>query len=199
LFGAQLQGANFDGADLSGARVVGDLTAARLRRAKLAHSDCSADEKNQSMGLMRAVFKSANLEEADLSEADLRRADLEFAILRQANLTGASLKEAEAAGADFRGARLSGIDATGADVNSARLEAGQVTFFENAKNLGRAVVEKGVETRPSGGSSTPTSNNVAPTWRLILAKQLLTGASLPRLSGAGTNDARMDMLGWPGR
>jgi uncharacterized protein YjbI with pentapeptide repeats len=38
--------------------------------------------RNQSMGLMRAVLKSANLERLNARGADLSRVDLEFASLK---------------------------------------------------------------------------------------------------------------------
>ena len=61
LFASQFQGANFDGADLSGARITADLSRASLKGANLAGANGSADLKNQSMGLMTGVFKSADL------------------------------------------------------------------------------------------------------------------------------------------
>ena len=61
LFATQMAGAHLDGANLMGARVTADLTGAHLAGARFEDADCSADEKNQSMGLMRATFKSADL------------------------------------------------------------------------------------------------------------------------------------------
>jgi len=54
LFATQMEGARLDGANLTGARVTADLTGAHLVGARLEDADCGADEKNQSMGLMRA-------------------------------------------------------------------------------------------------------------------------------------------------
>ena len=73
--------------------------------ARFENADCSADlEKNQSMGLMRATFKSADLRRADLSRANLARADLRFAKLSVANLAGAThCARRSASGADLRG------------------------------------------------------------------------------------------------
>jgi uncharacterized protein YjbI with pentapeptide repeats len=71
-----------------GARVTADLTGAHLVGARFEDADCSADEKNQSMGLMRATFKSADLGRADFARANLARADLRFAKLPGANLAG---------------------------------------------------------------------------------------------------------------
>ena len=53
-----------DGADFSRARIAGDLSGASLRGAKFVEADMSADMKNQSMGLMRAVLASAVAEGA---------------------------------------------------------------------------------------------------------------------------------------
>jgi uncharacterized protein YjbI with pentapeptide repeats len=68
--------------------VTADLTGAHLVGARFEGAGCGADEKNQSMGLMRATFKSADLSRADLSRANLSRADLRFAKLSGANLVG---------------------------------------------------------------------------------------------------------------
>jgi uncharacterized protein YjbI with pentapeptide repeats len=54
--------ARLAGADLSKARVAADLTSASLVGASIADAQLGADMRNQSMGLMRAVLKSANLE-----------------------------------------------------------------------------------------------------------------------------------------
>jgi uncharacterized protein YjbI with pentapeptide repeats len=142
LFASQMQGAKFDKADLRGARILANLTGASFRNANLAAANCSPDEKNQSMGLMRAVFKSANLEGAGLSNANLARADLSFANLKGANLSGAAIRDGEASGADFRGALLDGSDLTGMDISSARIDskAGE-TVFARASNLQRAYKE----------------------------------------------------------
>ena len=59
-----MQRAKLDGADLSGARIAADLTGASLVGALLIGANLSADMKNQSMGLMRAVLKSATIEQS---------------------------------------------------------------------------------------------------------------------------------------
>ena len=76
--------ARLDGADLSRARVAADLTGASLVGASIADANLSADMRNQSMGLMRAVLKSANLERLNARGADLSRVDLEFAVAEEA-------------------------------------------------------------------------------------------------------------------
>ena len=80
--------ARLDGADRMGARVTADLTGAHLVGARFEDADRSADEKNQSMGLMRATFKSADLGRVDFARANLARVDLRFAKLSGANLAG---------------------------------------------------------------------------------------------------------------
>jgi uncharacterized protein YjbI with pentapeptide repeats len=142
LFSAQMQGSKFDRADLSGARIAANLTGASLRDATIAGANCSPDMKNQSMGLMRTVLKSANLESADLSGSNLTRVDLAFANMRGAKLSGANLHDAEAGGADFRGAKLDGSNLIGVDVASARIDtAAAETAFAQAANLNRAFKE----------------------------------------------------------
>jgi uncharacterized protein YjbI with pentapeptide repeats len=121
--------------------VTADLTGARLVGARFEDADCSADEKNQSMGLMRVTFKSADLRRADFSGANLARADLRFAKLSGANLAGATLREADASGADLRGALLQGADATGLDVDSARIDTASVPNLAKATHLDRAARE----------------------------------------------------------
>src|SRR6266516_3125972 len=128
---------------LSGARVAADLSDASLLGASLAGANLAADMKNQSMGLMRAVLKSAKLEGANLRGANLARADLEFASLKGADLTGASLAHALLAGADLTGVTLTDADLAGADLNSAKLIApiglDAAKNLDKAQNLQRAV------------------------------------------------------------
>lgn len=121
LFQTQLMNAKMDNADLSGASITANLSKASLVNAKFIGADLSADMRNQSMGLMRGVLRSARLTGADFTNANLFRADLEFASLANANLTGVNLKGALLGGADLSGAIVSGANFEGADVNSARL------------------------------------------------------------------------------
>ena len=97
--------------------------------------------KNQSMGLMRGVLKSADLAGADFEGANLALTDLQFAKFPGANLKDASLAEAEAGGADFRGAILDHTNFMGTDMTSARFKADQEQAFAGAKNLDRAFKE----------------------------------------------------------
>jgi uncharacterized protein YjbI with pentapeptide repeats len=137
--------ARLDGVDLSQARVAADLTGASLVGASIADAHLGADMRNQSMGLMRTVLKSANLERLNARGADLSRVDLEFASLKGADLTGASLKSAQLGGADLTGVTVIGTDFDGADLASAKLIApiglDQAKNFDKAKNRDRLIKE----------------------------------------------------------
>lgn len=142
LFQTQLKSANLDGADLSGARIAADLSGASLKRAVLRGADISADMRNQSMGLMRGVLRSADLEGADFTGANLARADLEFASLRGAVLTRANFTGAQLGGADLTGAEISGTRFEDADVDSARLvklQGETEAAFLSVRNLSAAI------------------------------------------------------------
>jgi uncharacterized protein YjbI with pentapeptide repeats len=145
LFASQMLRARLDGADLSGARVAADLTGASLVGASMVGANLGADMRNQPMGLMRAVLKSANLERLDARGADLSRVDLEFASLKGADLTGASLKSAQLGGADLTGVTVIDTDFDGADLVSAKLIApiglDQAKNFDKAKNRDRLIKE----------------------------------------------------------
>ena len=118
-----------------------DLTGASLVGAVLTGANLGADMKNQSMGLMRAVLKSANLDRAVLRDADLSRVDLEFASLRNADLTNASLRGAALGGANLTGASVAGADFDGADLASTRLVA--PIQLDTPKKLDKAQVSSG--------------------------------------------------------
>jgi uncharacterized protein YjbI with pentapeptide repeats len=113
--------------------------------ASIADGHLGADMRNQSMGLMRAVLRSANLERLNARNADLSRVDLEFAVLRGADLSGASLKNAQLGGADLTGAIVIDADFDGADLASAKLIApnglDRAKNFDKAKNRERLIRE----------------------------------------------------------
>jgi len=119
------------------------LPGASLVGASIAGANLGADMRNQSMGLMRAVLKSANLERLNARGADLSRVDLEFASLKGADLTGASLKSAQLGGADLTGVTVIGTDFDGADLASAKLIApiglDRAKNFDKAKNRDRLI------------------------------------------------------------
>lgn len=119
LFQAQLLRAKLDRADLSGARIVGSFENASLVGVRLRGAEGSPDMRNQSMGLMRAVFRLARMQGADLTGAKLARADLEFAKLQDAVLRDVDLERAKLGGANLSGADLAGANLAGADVASA--------------------------------------------------------------------------------
>ena len=116
IFATQLQRVRADGADFSRARLAGDLTGASLRGAKFIEANLSADMKNQSMGLMRAVLSTAVAEGANFTAADMMSADLRYLHAAGADFSGAALQGADAAGADFTGARWDGVKAQGLDL-----------------------------------------------------------------------------------
>ncbi len=142
LFQGQFPRARFDRADLTGARLIGNFTGARFRAAVLRQVRGGADLTNQSMGLIRAVLRSADLEGADLRGADLTLADMEYARLRGADLRGAKLVKALLGGADLTGARVDGLDLSGADLASTVLRdlVGRqgLIGLERARNRDRA-------------------------------------------------------------
>ncbi len=141
LFASQMQDTNFDHANLSSARIAGDFSRAHLRGARLVKADLSADMKNQSMGLMRVVFRSADLDGANFESANLARADLQFAKFPGVNFTNADLSGSEAGGADFRGAIFNRTNLAGSDVTSARIDASALNAFAKADHLDRALKE----------------------------------------------------------
>ena len=57
MFATQLMDAKMDGADFKDARIAADFSRASLQGADFTGANLSADMKNQSMGLMRGVFR----------------------------------------------------------------------------------------------------------------------------------------------
>jgi uncharacterized protein YjbI with pentapeptide repeats len=138
LFAAQMQRARADGADFSLARIAGDLSGASLRGARLIQADLSADMKNQSMGLMRAVLASVDAQGADFTAADLTRADLRYIHAQGANFSGARLNGADAAGADFTGVKWDGAKVMELDLDSARVDESAKPALKDAKGVSGA-------------------------------------------------------------
>ena len=137
-FAAQMQRMKADGADFSQARLAGDLTGASLRGAIFDGADLAADMKNQSMGLMRAVLRSTQLQGARFHRANLMSADLRFAHAAGADFDGANLANADAAGADFTGVNWRDAKTDGLDLDSARIDADAVDHLSLAQHLDRA-------------------------------------------------------------
>ena len=142
LFQTQLGKANLSDADFTNARTAADFTKANLSRTVFRGADFSADMRNQSMGLMRGVLKSAKGADADFTGARMSRADLEFAKLPGANFTDADMSMATVGGADLSGATLTGADFSDADLTATRLTGvvgAKETNLDAAKNLNRAL------------------------------------------------------------
>ena len=143
LFSTQMRGAKLINATLLGARIVADLTNADASGARFDNADMAADMRNQSMGLMRTVLRSASVDGASFRGAKLGRVDAEFASLRGADLRDADFSKAKLAGADLTGARVSGMIISGADVNSARLldlsGVDAMVGLDRAENLDQAL------------------------------------------------------------
>jgi uncharacterized protein YjbI with pentapeptide repeats len=115
------QAARFVNADLSDASITVHFSFDDLRGASFAHAHMTVDSANQSMGLLRTEFMSANLDKADFTGAGLGRVSFRFARLNGARFTGADL-----GGADFTGAYLSGADFTGANLHDATFSSATV-------------------------------------------------------------------------
>ncbi|MGH1570898.1 pentapeptide repeat-containing protein [Methylobacterium sp. P31] len=145
MFGITARDANLSGADLSRSMPIGDFKGANMSGATLVDLKAGADIKNQSMGLMRAVFTSVNLSGAKLKGADLSRSRLEYADLRGADLTDAVLMGSDLSGANLTGATIAGADFKNVDVSGARLIAlkGQDTAKDWAQrvNADRAITQ----------------------------------------------------------
>ena len=143
LFSTQIQGSNLKRANLTEARVVANLSHSDLQGANFTHANLAADMRNQSMGLMRAVMRSANLDNTNFTDAKVARSDLEFASLRSANLSNADFALTALAGADFEGASVKGLILDGADLESTRLLqlkfADEIIGIDTAKNLDEAI------------------------------------------------------------
>lgn len=146
MFGITARDADLTGADLSRSRPIGDFKGANMSGATLVDLKGGADIKNQSMGLMRAVFTSVNLTGANLKGANLGRSRLEYADLKDADLTDVVLMGSDLSGANLTGATVAGTDFKNVDVSGARLidPKGQ----DRAKDwAGRVNADRAVVTR----------------------------------------------------
>ena len=121
MFGITARDANLSGADLSRSMPIGDFRGANMSGATLVDLKGGADLKNQSMGLMRAVFVSVNLKGANLKGANLGRSRLEYADLSDADLTDVVLMGSDLSGANLTGATIAGADFKNVEVSGARL------------------------------------------------------------------------------
>lgn len=136
-FAAQMQRVRADKANFSGIRLTADLTGASLRESIFNEADLSADMKNQSMGLMRAILRSTRLEGASFKKANLMSVDLRFAHAAHINFTQANLSDANAAGADFSEAIWKDSRVTNLDLDSALIDSDSLSMLQNALHLDR--------------------------------------------------------------
>lgn len=142
LFSVIMENADLREAVLEKARVLGYLKGARLAGARLAGANLGADPGNQSMGVMRTVFQTADLAGADFTGANLYKADFAFASLHGARLVDADLRNAELVETDLRNAdltraRLAKADLNGADFRGA-VGLDTVTDLGDTRNRDRA-------------------------------------------------------------
>ena len=146
MFGITAREANLSGVDLSRSMPIGDFRGANMSGASLVDLKGGADIKNQSMGLMRAVFVSVNLSGANLKGADLGRSRLEYANLANADLTDVVLMGSDLSGANLTGATVTGADFKNVEVSGARLQS--LKGQDSAKgwsalvNADRAITDK---------------------------------------------------------
>ncbi len=116
------QAAKFVGADLSDASITVHFSFDDMRGANFSHAHMTVVMANQSMGLLRTEFMSANLDGADFTGAGLGHVTFRFAKLNGARFNGADLTSA-----DFTGAYLTGADFTGAKVQGANFDGATLT------------------------------------------------------------------------
>ena len=116
------QAAIFVGADLSNASITVHFSYDDMRGANFSHAHMTVNMANQSMGLLRTEFMSANLDGADFTGAGLGHVTFRFARLKNARFNGADLSDA-----DFAGAYLTDADFSGANVHGATFEGATLT------------------------------------------------------------------------
>jgi tRNA1Val (adenine37-N6)-methyltransferase len=116
------QAATFVGADFSGANITVHFSFDDMRGATFVGANMTVVMANQSMGLLRTEFMSANLDGADFTGAGLGHVTFRYAKLNGARFGGADLTSA-----DFTGAYLTGADFTGANVQGANFDGATLT------------------------------------------------------------------------
>jgi uncharacterized protein YjbI with pentapeptide repeats len=149
LFATILEAADLSEADLSETRIIGYMRKANLTRARLTSANIGADPGNQSMGVMRTQFVSADLTGADLSKANLFKADFSYASLRGANLTGANLSNTDMVQTDLSQADLAGADLSQADISGAIFTGArgvsQIKGLDRTRNRDKAQFDEHME------------------------------------------------------
>lgn len=222
LFAADLSGKKLVGVDLSNANLEKtdftgtDLTDANLMKANLGGIDGSGMILRDALGL-RARFKDAWMDEADITGADLAQADfadanlerstgpgvrLAQARLRGVNAAGASwpgadlseakLQQAILKGADLRNADFTEASAAEADLSGARLDGvgGNGAKFPGAKFVEATLAAARLQgANFAGADLTGADLSAADLTRANLTGANLTGASL---RGAVLADANLD-------
>jgi uncharacterized protein YjbI with pentapeptide repeats len=129
------QAATFVRADLSDAMITVHFSFDDMRGANFSRAHMTVVMANQSMGLLRTEFMSANLDGADFTGAGLGHVTFRFARLNNAHFNGADLSNA-----DFAGAYLSEADFTGANVQDATFEGATLTGvkgLEQSASIGK--------------------------------------------------------------
>jgi uncharacterized protein YjbI with pentapeptide repeats len=121
MFGITARDANLSRVDLSRSMPIGDFKGADMAGATLVELNGGAGIKNQSTGLMRAVFVSVNLKGANLKGANLARSRLEYADLNDADLTDVVMMGSDLSGANLTDVTVSGADFNDVNVSDARL------------------------------------------------------------------------------
>jgi len=121
--------ASFVGADLSGTSATVHFSYDDMRGVNLSGTRMSVVLANQSMGMLRSEFKSANLDGADFRDAGLGRVTFEFAKLNGVIFRGADLTRA-----DFTGAYLTGADFTGAKIDHTIFDQAVLTDVKGLKH-----------------------------------------------------------------
>ncbi len=127
------QAATFVEADLSDAVITVHFSFDDMRGANFSHAHMTVNMANQSMGLLRTEFMSANLDHANFTGAGLGHVTFRFARLNNARFTGADLSNA-----DFTGAYLTGADFTGANIHGATFEGATLS---GVKGVDRSAIE----------------------------------------------------------
>ena len=104
--------ASFVGADLSDTSATVHFSYDDMHGANFTGTHMSVVLANQSMGMLRSEFNSADLDGANFTNAQLGRITFQFA-----KLNGAIFRRADLTHADFAGAYLTGADFSGAKLD----------------------------------------------------------------------------------
>lgn len=120
--------ASFVGADLSDTSATVHFSFDDMQGVNFTNSRQSVVLANQSMGLLRSEYNSANLNGANFTNAKLGRLTFQYAKLNNAIFRGADLMRD-----DFTGAYLNGADFTGANTDGAVFDGADLTGVKGLK------------------------------------------------------------------